>query len=646
MMVYGLPSRKNVVVNDNGENMVLKYIDKSTSSNALYIGTYWITPKQHITGLQLTAAMAVICFVWFDKFVNGRKPTILPSTVDNNALPDVFSRFFSTKIDNLHVSLNEALPSQLSVDIPVQLCSNMLTNFLAITPQTTRDIIMNSSTKSCALDPLPTCILKECLDVLVIPITSIINSSVLTGQVPSSLKTAKVTPIIKKTTLDPEVLNNYRPISNIPFLIKTIERVIAQQIHSHLMVNNLYSEIQSAYRKHHSTETALLRVQNDILQAVDQGYEVILVLLDFTAAFDIIDHSILLTRLERRFGISGNARKWLASYLEDRTQFVTVNNLNSTTSTVKCGVPQGSVLGPLLFSLYVAPMEDLFRAHGIGVMVYADDTQLYLVVKPDDRTSSINKLEKCVQDIKTWTINNKLILNNGKTEIIHIYSNFTKHAPTCPDINIGNVTITPKTEVRDLGVIIDKHLSFRSQINNVCKSAFFALHNIRKIRKYLDSHSTERLIHAFISSRIDNCNSLFYGLPAADIAKLQRVQNAAARLVTGSKRSEHITPILRNLHWLPVYQRIKFKTALLVYKALNDMSPNYIKELIVPYTPARRLRSCNKGLLEIPRSRTSSFGDRMFSVAAPRLWNSFPDNIRLNNSSISDFKRSLKTYFF
>jgi hypothetical protein len=193
-------------------------------------------------------------------------------------------------------------------------------------------------------------------------------------------------------------------------------------------------------------------------------------------------------------------------------------------------------------------MEDLFRAHGINVMVYADDTQMYLVVKPDDRTSSINKLEKCVQDIKTWTINNKLILNNGKTEIIHIYSNFTKYVPTCPDIDIGSVTITPKTEVRDLGVIIDTHLSFRSQINNVCKSAFFALHSIRKICKYLDSHSTERLIHAFISSRIDNCNSLFYGLPAAEIAKLQRVQNAAARLVTGLKRSEHITPILRNLH--------------------------------------------------------------------------------------------------
>ena len=505
---------------------------------------------------------------------------------------------------------------------------------------------MNSSTKSCTLDPLPTCILKDCLDVLVDPITSIINSSILTGQVPSTLKTARVTPVIKKPILDPEVFKNYRPISNTPFLIKTIERVIAKQIHSHLIAINLYSEFQSAYRNHHSTETALLRVQNDILQAVDLGYEVILVLLDFTAAFDTIDHSILLTRLEQRFGISGKAWKWLASYLEDRTQFVSVNNLNSTTSTVKCGVPQGSVLGPLLFSLYVAPLEDIFKAHAINVMTYADDTQLYLVVKPDDRTSPIHKFEKCVQDIRTWSIKNKLVLNDGKTEIIHIYSNFTKNCPTCPDINIGNVTITPKTEVRDLGVIFDKHLAFMSQINNVCKSAFYALNDIRKIRKYLDSHSTERLIHAFISSRIDNCNSLYSGLPVAEIEKLQRVQNAAERLLTGSKQTEHITPTLRNLHWLPVEQRIKFKTALLVYKALNGMPPSYIKELVVPYTSARRLRSCDKSLLKIPKSRTSSFGDRMFGAAAPRLWNSLPDNIRLNNSSIDDFKRSLKTYLF
>ena len=153
-------------------------------------------------------------------------------------------------------------------------------------------------------------------------------------------------------------------------------------------------------------------------------------------------------------------------------------------------------------------------------------------------------------------------------------------------------------------------------------------------------------VTAFISSRIDNCNSLFRGLPVAEIEKLQRVQNAAARLLTGSKRTEHITPTLRNLHWLPVEHRIKFKTALLVYKALNGMSPSYIKELVVPYTPARRLRSCDKGLLKIPKSRTSSFGDRMFGAAAPRLWNSLPDNIRLNNSSIDDFKGSFKTYLF
>ena len=357
---------------------------------------------------------------------------------------------------------------------------------------------------------------------------------------------------------------------------------------------------------------------------------------------------------------------WLTNDLSGRFQQVILEGASSQWAPVTSGVPQRSLLGSLICSWVkhitailskankilgllkctCSLLEDVFKAHGINVMVYANDTQLYLRVKPDDRTC-IHKLEKCVQDIRTWTIQNKLVLNDGKTEIIHIYSNFTKNCPTCPDINIGNVTISPKTDVRDLGVIIDKHLSFTSQINNVCKSAFYALNNICKMHKYLDSHSTERLIHAFISSLIDNnCNGLFCGLPVAEIAKLQHVQNAATRLVTGLERTEHITSTLRNLHWLPVEQRIKFKTALFVYKALNGMSPSYLKELIVPYTPARRLRSCNKGLLKIPKSRTSSFGDRMFSAAALRLWNSLPDKIRLNNSSIDGFKRSSKCYLF
>ena len=167
------------------------------------------------------------------------------------------------------------------------------------------------------------------------------------------------TPVIKRPTLDLEVFKNYRPLSNTPLLIKTIERVMAKQIYSHLMANNLYSEFQSAYRKHHSTETALLHVQNDILQAVDPGYKEILVLLDFTAAFNTIDHSILLTRLEQCFGISGKAWKWLASYLEDRNQFVSVNNLNST---VKCGVLQGSVFGAPAILLICCSIGGYFQS--------------------------------------------------------------------------------------------------------------------------------------------------------------------------------------------------------------------------------------------------------------------------------------------
>ena len=188
-----------------------------------------------------------------------------------------------------------------------------------------------------------------------------------------------------------------------------------------------------------------------------------------------------------------------------------------------------------------------------------------------------------------------------------------------------------------------------SHITNVCRTAFFALQTIGHLRKYLDRPTTERLVHAFISSRLDCCNSLLYGLPDADVVKLQRVQNSAARLVVGAKKRDHIQPILHGLHWLPVRKRILFKVLLMVYKSLNNLAPTYIQDLITPYQPPRTLRSCSKGLLDVPtaaRSTKVNYGDRAFSmIAAPQEWNNLPDNVK-SADSLQCFKTSLKTYLF
>ena len=237
-----------------------------------------------------------------------------------------------------------------------------------------------------------------------------------------------------------------------------------------------------------------------------------------------------------------------------------------------------------------------------------------------------------------------LKLNDDKTEIIHLSSRFRSSMPL-EFVNVGQSNIVPASYARNIGVTIDKHLTLLRHLTGMCQKASLALRNIGRIRRYLDQNCTEKLVHAYVTSRLDYCNSLLSGLPSASLAKLQRLQNAAARLVTLSKKHEHITPVLRALHWLPVRQRIVFKILLLTFKAMTGSAPDYITDLIHHHKPVRQLRSSSQGLLDIPPYCTEFYGARAFSTTAPKLWNKLPPSIR-NSSSTSSFKRALKTYLF
>ncbi|XP_072770846.1 uncharacterized protein [Nerophis lumbriciformis] len=198
---------------------------------------------------------------------------------------------------------------------------------------------------------------------------------------------------------------------------------------------------------------------------------------------------------------------------------------------------------------------------------------------------------------------------------------------------------------KNLGIIFDPTLSFESHIKSVTKTAFFHLRNIAKIRSILSTSDAEIIIHAFVTSRLDYCNVLFSGLPMSSIKKLQLVQNAAARLLTRTRKFDHITPILAHLHWLPVHLRCDFKVLLLTYKILHGLAPSYLVDCIVPYVPARNLRSKNSGLLVIPRAQKKSAGYRAFSIRAPVLWNALPVTIR-DATSVEAFKSHLKTHLY
>lgn len=501
---------------------------------------------------------------------------------------------------------------------------------------------MSSPNKSCSLDPAPTKLVKLCIDGLTPLITDIVNASLNSGIFPDDAKNALITPLLKKPSLDAEVLANYRPVSNVTFLSKVLERVVASRLKSFFVENSHYEKYQSAYREFHSTESALLKIREDIITSIGNRKAVLLVLLDLSSAFDTINHDKLICIL-RRQGIRGVVLDWFSSYLSNRKQRVVCTGATSSAFPLKTGVPQGSVLGPVLFTAYTSSLGCVLKDMGVGYHFYADDTQIYLSFDTAEEVNASQNMERCVQTVRDWMRLHELKMNDAKTELIYL-SNRRQQLHK-RSIMVGDQAIIPKNAVRNIGVFLDDGFTMERHVLCQSRNAFIALRSLSRIKQHLSPKCIETLIHAFISSKIDYCNSLYLGVPHCIIDKLQRVQNAAARLITGGRKHDRITPILYKLHWLPVCQRIKFKVLLTVYKAKHGMCPAYISDLIQDHTPSRALRSSDVALLSVPFTRSSYVKERSFAFAAPKLWNSLPLEIR-NCNSMNSFKSNLKTFLF
>ncbi|XP_069050137.1 uncharacterized protein [Lepisosteus oculatus] len=275
---------------------------------------------------------------------------------------------------------------------------------------------------------------------------------------------------------------------------------------------------------------------------------------------------------------------------------------------------------------------------------YADDTQIYIHTKPDTDVA-VSILSNCISDIKIWMTQNFLHLNCDKTEVMLIGTPHQLRKASPVTLSVDGSVLELQSKLKNLGVIFDSGLTFDPHVQHTVKTSFFHLRNIARLRPMLSLTVAEKLINIFVFSRIDYCNALLPGVSKSTLNKLQYVQNSAARILTRSSTSVHITPILESLHWLPVKFRVDFKILMLTYKALHGLAPQYLSELLSPYSPPRNLRSSNSALLTVPQARLHCMGDRAFSCYAPKLWNSLPKDIR-ESPSLNSFKSRLKTFFF
>ena len=463
---------------------------------------------------------------------------------------------------------------------------------------------------------------------------------------PNELKRALVHPLLKKASLCRNTYSNYRPVSNLPQLSKIIEKVVANRLNAHLCNESLTDTFQSAYKRNHSTEIALLCVVNEIRTALDRRQGTVIAMIDLSAAFDTIDHSILLARLQQRYGIDGVALRWMRSYLSERTQSVVIDRVSSNEATLIYGVPQGSVLGPILFSLYVQPIGDIIRKHELlKYHQYADDLQLFCHFSFDalSLSTTVHRIEQCIDELKDWMPANYLQMNDSKSEILPVIPRQRTGLTNGLRVRVGSDYVTAVRHVKNLGVYLDSHLDMTTQVSRTISTCSFHMRNIAQILRYLTRPTTERVVNALITSRLDYCNSLLFGTSASNINRLQRLQNSIARLVTRQAPRDSAMPIHRELHWLPVRHRVSYKIAELTFKALHvDLSPTYLQQCVQVYTPARSLRSVNSYTLVQNRSRTVA-GDCTFVHAAATVWNALPVSVTSKDSLLS-FKAALKTH--
>ena len=549
---------------------------------------------------------------------------------------------------NQHFSTSTSLDAGIKLSTLRTLSSKSTPNyspftFRQLTDREVKSSILSISSNAVGCDSISRNMIIPLIDILNPVITKILNSSISTGIFPKAWKEAQIVPIPKKRS--PASFSDYRPISILPFLSKVLEKLVHRQLSAFLNTNNLLNPLQSGFRPGHSTTTALVKISDDIRMGMENQKLTVLTLLDFSNAFNTVDFDILLGLLES-INISPLAIDWFRNYLFGRRQRIRVEESFSLWCNTSAGVPQGGVLSPLLFALFINSIARFIQS---SYHLYADDLQIYTHAGIDDLGNAVADINRDLARISDWSRSYGLNINPKKTQVIVIGSNWFVsriNHESLPAIVFDGVVIPYSQIVKNLGVMFDMTLSWKPQVAEVSRKIFAAYWSLKRLRNFLPTSTKITLAQSLLLPILDYADVALSDLTEELLNKLERLQNLCIRFIFGLRKFDHISAYRAKLGWLPIRRRRDCHILSLLYSVLfSPSAPPYLKEKFQLQSAIHTLplRSSLDLTLSFPIHSTN-FYTNSFTIKAVRLWNSLPPALR-QVPSLDSFKKNVKAHF-
>jgi exonuclease III len=583
--------------------------------------------------------------IYYSSQLTGKQDSKQMWSTLNDLLPKK-KNTTSTRYQNLTATAF----NQYFTQIPSTLCKHFGNTLLPLimTPRVNRDFALNDvsssfvhnelrelkGSKATGLDGIPAKLLKDGASVIAKPIAHLINLTIRSGEIPLEWKEAKVIPIFKSGKRNEE--NNYRPISVLPLISKIMERSIQTQLVAFLTENNVLSVHQSGFRKNHSTETAVIHVVDHILQHMDKQQVTGAVFVDLKKAFDLVDHECLFYKLEH-YGIRGQTMSWFRNYLTNRTQRVNYANELSPSRVLNYGVPQGSVLGPLLFVLHINDLPKCLLSCSISM--YADDTIIYF--SGSDTNEIMETLQNDLDRVAQWMTSSRLVLNYSKTKVMLFgtkqklgrFGDFT--------IQLQGKLIERVPKFSYLGVMLDEQISWKEHTEEICNKVSKRLGLLSRIRSCLTIDASKCVYNSVVQPIFDYTDAVWSELPAGCSQSLQKLQNRAARIILQRESSRNTFDIL---NWVDLSTRRQIHKCVLVFKCLNNLVPEYLSGYFVKNSNIHSYNTRRKDDLHLPKPNLS-LGKRSFIYSGSLLYNNLPDRIK-KAGTLSNFKSLIQRHSF